>query len=170
MNIKDPKELFFNYDCNFESLLKDTGLSEDDQIIKTIIINKEKYIEQYHKIKLEIIRNCDYIEILVNEISKYRNSCFNYDDVYKLVDTLYYIIIEKLIFDDMLFSVYYGIFIYNKNGFINKDNFKEDNLLIYMKNNYKDFQYKKSKIEEVISKDINDTPLKDLIKKALKEI
>nr|MCR4897589.1 hypothetical protein [Acholeplasmatales bacterium] len=82
----------------------------------------------------------------------------------------YYIIVEKLIYDDMLFTVYYGIFLFNKEGMAHKDNFKEDNLLLYIKNNYKDYQYKLSKIEEVISRDVTSSPLKDIIEKKIKEI
>jgi hypothetical protein len=170
MNKINPKELFFNYNCDIQAILKDKSLKIDNDVLKDIEDNKDKYIDEYHKIKLETIKKCDYIEIILNEITKYRISCFNYDDVYKLVDTLYYIIVEKLIFDDMLFIVYYGIFLFDKEGMTHKDNFKEDNLLLYIKNNYKDYQYKLSKIEEVISRDVTSSPLKDIIEKKIKEI
>ena len=169
MNNIDPKELFFKYSCLLPGIYRDTSLRPNDDIIKKIIENQEKWTEEYHELILNKIKESIIPNDILQLVVKYELSSFGYNDIYKLAIVLTNVILEKKIIDKHLFIQFYCLFIDKNTNHINRDFYVEENLFIYLKNDNM-INPIINDLNKIIYLDKNESHYKDTIKKLIETI
>lgn len=152
MEIEEIKDIFFKYNCNISSLLRDNG-NINNNVYNTIISNAEVWVKEFLDNYGKIICETDDFLVLAQAFSKCKFACRTYIDFFDLSRILKKVISKEKINVDGLFIYYYELIIMN----IKLTQNDSSCLLIdYMREfDFDNYQVLITDIKEVLKKDNN---------------